>query len=457
MEAGTGVEDLAGQIQGQVVTPGDDGWDAARQAWNLHAEQHPEAVVRPTGSADISATLAYARENGLRVTAQALGHGAAAMGSLEGTILIRTTALDSIEIDSDGRVAKIGAGVIWRDVLNAAGEHGLAALSGSSPNVSAVPYSLGGGLSWLGRPYGLSCNNVRSIDVVTADGEHRVIDAENEPDLFWAMRGGGGNFGIVTGIEVNLFPHREVYAGTLIFPPDNAAQAFRAWRDWTETVPDEVTSVCRILTPPPIPDVPEPLRGRMVMTIGICFAGDPAEGPDLVAPMRALGEPIMDMLGPMPTKGLCEIHMDPEPPVPGIGHHGLVRELPDEAIDAFLEQVGPGSGSPLLLAELRHAGGALGRVPENPGALASLDAAYVMFAVGLPMAPEMVEPIGGALDGVREALEPWLAPTGYMNFAEQPTEPESLFAPETLQRLRDVKSKWDPDSVIRANHDIGTG
>src|SRR3954447_22820674 len=170
MEAGTIASDLGRKVSGQVSTPGSDGWDAARQAWNLHADQHPEAVVRPTGSADISATMAYAREHGLRVTAQALGHGAAAMGSLEGTILIRTTGLDSIEVDPDRRVAKIGAGVIWRDVLNAAGEHGLAALSGSSPNVTAVPYSLGGGLSWLGRPYGLSCNNVRSIDVVTADG-----------------------------------------------------------------------------------------------------------------------------------------------------------------------------------------------------------------------------------------------------------------------------------------------
>jgi hypothetical protein len=192
----------------------------------------------------------------------------------------------------------------------------------------------------------------------------------------------------------------------------------------------------------------------MVLTIGVAYAGDPADGPELVAPLRGLGEPIMDMLDTMPAAGLCEIHMDPEPPVPGIGHHGLVRELPDEAIDAFLEKVGPGSNSPLLLAEIRQAGGALGRVPENAGALGSLDGAYVMFLIGLPMAPEMVEPIVASQNATRDAMEPWLAPTGYMNFAERPTKPEDLWAAETLQRLRDVKSKWDPDGLIRANHDI---
>ena len=295
---------------------------------------------------------------------------------------------------------------------------------------------------------------MRSIDVVTADGEFRTIDGDNEPDLFWAMRGGGGNFGIATAMEINLFSHREVYAGTMIFPPDKAAEAFRAWRDWTETVPDEMTSICRILTPPDIPDVPEPLRGRMVLTLGMCYVGDPADGPELAAPMRALGEPIMDFVGPMPAAGLCEIHMDPEPAVPAHGHHAQIRELPDEAIDAFLGEVGPGSDTPLLLAELRHAGGALGKVPDGAGALGSLEGAYVMLAIGLPMAPEMGPPIEAGLDDLYGAMEPWRSEAGYMNFADRPMTPEGLFPPETLARLRDVKSTWDPDGVIRANHDI---
>jgi hypothetical protein len=453
VEAGA-VAELAGRVDGDLASPESDGWDEARQAWNLIADQQPEAVVRVTNADDVSAAINFGRESGMRVTAQALGHGAAVMGDLAGTILIRTTGLDSIEVDPDRGVAKLGAGVIWRDARNAAGEHGFTALAGSSPNVSALPYSLGGGLSWLSRHYGLSCNSIRSLDVVTADGEQRTIEAETEPDLFWAMRGGGGNFAIATAMEIDLIPLAEVYAGTMIFPPDNAAEDFRKWRDWTETVPDTVSSIARILTPPPIPDVPEPLRGRMVLTIGVCFAGDPADGPELVAPMRELGEPLMDMLGPMPPAGLCEIHMDPEPPVPGLTHSAMIRELPDDAIDTFVGEVGPGSDSPLLLGELRHVGGALSRAREGCGALGFLDAAYLMLAVGLPMAPEMAQPVNAALDSLHDAMEPWAANGDYLNFAERPTPVESLFPPDNLEHLREIKSKWDPNGVIRANHDI---
>jgi FAD/FMN-containing dehydrogenase len=441
-------------IAGHIATPSDPDWDQARAAWNLVADQRPEAVALVESGEDIAKVVRFADENDLRMAGQGTGHGAVALGSLEGTILVKTERMRGIGIDADARTARVEAGVLVLELSEAAGAHGLSSLPGSSPDVGVTGYSLGGGLSWLGRRYGFACNRVRAIELVTADGERRTVDAENEPDLFWALRGGGGGYALVVALHLNLVPISEIYAGALLFPAELGADAVRAYRDWAGGVSDDVTSVVRFITPPPLPDVPEPLRGRPLLTIDGACIGSQAEGEATVAPLRELGETVMDTWGQIPAAGLCRIHMDPESPVPGLGHHALLRELPDEAIDAFAGVAGPDSGSPLLLTELRHLGGALARPDENGGALDHIEAGFALFGVGMLMAPEMGEAIDSHLDRVTESMQPWAAEGGYFNFAERACDAEAILPPEVCVRLAEVKRRYDPENRIVSNHAV---
>jgi hypothetical protein len=357
-----------------------------------------------------------------------------------------------IEIDPEARTARVEAGALAMELGEAAQAHGMCSLPGSAPDVGIVGYTLGGGLSWLGRRHGFACNRVAAIELVAADGEARRVDGETDEDLFWALRGGGGGYAVVTALELRLLPIAEVYAGALVFPAEVGADAVRAYRDWAEEMPDEVTSIIRFLRPPPVPDVPEPLRDRSLLTIDAACIGGEADGERAIAPLRELGEPIMDTFAQIPAAALNRIHMDPEQPVPALGHHDLIRELPDEAIDAFVDTVGPDAGSPLLLAELRHVGGALGRAPDGAGALDRLDARFVMLGIGMPMTPELGEAIDARLDLLVETMQPWAGEGGYFNFAERPADVDAILSAETCARLREVKDRWDPDGTIVANH-----
>jgi FAD/FMN-containing dehydrogenase len=441
-------------IAGRIATPTDADWDEARLAWNLVADQRPEAVAFVESAEDIAKVVRFADKNDLRVSGQGTGHGAVAVGSLEGTILIKTERMRGVEVDPDTQTARVEAGVLVLELSEAAGRHGLSSLPGSSPDVGVTGYSLGGGLSWLGRRYGFACNRVRAIELVTADGEQRTVDSENDPDLFWALRGGGGGYAIVAALQLDLVPIADIYAGALVFPAEVGAEAVRTYRDWAAGVSDDVTSVVRFITPPPIPDVPEPIRGRPLLTIDGACIGDQANGEATIAPLREIGETIMDTFGQIPAEGLCRIHMDPENPVPGIGHHQVLRDLPDDAIDAFAALAGPEAQSPLLLTELRHVGGALGREDESGGALSHLDAGYLMFGIGMPMTPELGQAIGAHLDRFDEAMQPWAAEGGYFNFAERPCDTDAILPPETCARLADVKRRYDPDNMIVANHAV---
>jgi FAD/FMN-containing dehydrogenase len=441
-------------IAGRIATPTDADWDEARLAWNLVADQRPEAVAFVESAEDIAKVVRFAGENDLRVSGQGTGHGAVAVGSLEGTILIKTERMRGIEVDPDAQTARVEAGVLVVELSEAAGRHGLSSLPGSSPDVGVTGYSLGGGLSWLGRRYGFACNRVRAVELVTADGEPRTVDAENDADLFWALRGGGGGYAIVSALRLDLVPIADIYAGALVFPAEVGAEAVRTYRDWAAGVSDDVTSVVRFITPPPIPDVPEPIRGRPLLTIDGACIGDQANGEATIAPLREIGETIMDTFGQIPAEGLCRIHMDPENPVPGIGHHQVLRDLPDDAIDAFAALAGPEAQSPLLLTELRHVGGALGREDENGGALSHLDAGYLMFGIGMPMTPELGQAIEAHLDRFDEAMQPWAADGGYFNFAERPCDTDAILPPETCARLADVKRRYDPDNMIVSNHAV---
>ena len=439
-------------IRGRVATSSDSDWDEARQAWNLAADQRPAAVAFVESAADVSKVVRFARGNGLKVAGQGTGHGAMSLGALEDTILVKTERMRAVEIE--GERARVEAGAVSEDVAGAAIEKAMCSMPGTSPNVGIAGYTLGGGLSWLGRKYGWACNRVAAIELVAADGEPRTVDAMTDPDLFWALRGGGGGYAIVTALHVDLLPISEAYAGALLLPAELTRDALHVYRDWAAQAPEEVGSLVRMMNLPPIPDVPEVIRGKKFLQIAAACIGSREEGERAIAPLREIGEPLMDTFDQVPATGLTRIAMDPEPPVPGLGHHRVIKELPEEAIDAFYDAGGPDSGSPLLLAELRQLGGALARPAENGGALDKLDGAFVMFGIGMLMDPAMREPIEGQLDKMADAMQPWAAEGGYFNYAERPCDVDAILPEETCRRLSQVKRSWDPDDLIRSNHSV---
>jgi FAD/FMN-containing dehydrogenase len=448
--AAADLNQLGASLEGDLFKPGDAGWDAARQAWNLVADQHPDAVALVSGPDDVAAVVSFARENGLGVVGQGTGHGAMALEPLAGALVVKTERLRDVEVDPGAKRARVGAGVLVRELVDAAQEHGLSGMPGSSSDVSVVGYTLGGGLGWLARRHGFACNHVLAIELVTSDGELRRVDADEERELFWALRGGGGNFGVVTALETALIPIAEVYAGSLVLPAENGRGIFHRYRAWAETVSDDITSIARFLRLPPLDEIPEPLRDRPLVTLGACYAGDADQGAEVIAPLRELGEPIMDTFGAMPPSQLVTIHMDPEEPVPALLNHALLRELPDEAVDAFVDAAGPESGSPLLFAELRQAGGALAPQPDA-GALSGVDAAFVLNAGGALMDPGLAPAISTHLDAVADAVGPWATGASLLNFAERRAELDTLFPADTVRRLGEEKGRWDPDGLFRAN------
>jgi FAD/FMN-containing dehydrogenase len=448
------VEDLRDRLAGEIVLPGDGGWDAARQAWNLSVDQRPVAVVFPESAEDAAAVVELARAVGLRLAPQGTGHSAAPMGPLEGTILVKTSRMRGVEIDAPAERARVRAGALWGEVVPAAAEHGLAALAGSAKDVGVVGYTLGGGLGWLARHRGLACNSVLAIEAVTADGRIVRADADNEHDLYWALRGGGGSFAIVTALEFALYRVAEVYAGALFWPLARAGEVLHTWRELVATAPDELTSLGRLMQFPPIPEVPEPFRGRAFVLVEAAYCGPEADGAALLQPLRELG-PETDTLATIPVEGLSELHMDPPQPVPGAGDGMLLSELPPDAVDALVGIAGADSGSPLLSVEVRHLGGALANAPASNGALSSIDAGFALYAVGMAMDAEMKAAAQAHAAKVQDALAAWNAGRSFMNFTERHSaDPSELFDATTYARLQRVKAEYDPDDVIRGNHSI---
>jgi FAD/FMN-containing dehydrogenase len=441
------------RTKGAVVRPGDERWDAARQAWNLAVDQQPLAVAFPGDEEDVAAIVRYARAAGLRVAPQRTGHNAAPLGSLDETIILRTDDLRGVEIDAASRRARVRAAAKWEDVVPAASELGLAALHGSTGDVSVVGYSLGGGLGWYARKHGLAANSVTAVELVTADGELVRVDAEHEPELFWALRGGGGNFGVVTAVEFDLIEQAEDYAGVLFFPWERADEVLHAWREWLPTTPDDLTSVGRILQFPPFPEVPEPLRGNAFALVEAVYLGSEHDGRELLEPLRALG-PALDTFAVVPPAGIAELHMDPPKPVPGVTGSRLLGELPAAAIDELLEVAGPGSGSTLLSVELRQLGGALARSAPEHGAIDTLAGEYAYFGAGIAAAPPLAAANTAQLERVAATLAPYSAGREYANFTEANGGADRFFADETLARLRAVKADVDPDGVFQANHEL---
>ncbi len=308
--------------------------------------------------------------------------------------------------------------------------------------------------SFMGRKHGLAANRVQAVELVTADGALVRADREHESELFWALRGGGGSFGVVTAIEVELLPITEIYAGHLWYPLERAGEVLHAWRELTQQdPPDELTTVGRLLNLPPIPEIPEPVRGKSFVIVEAFHLGDPAEADRLLAPLRALG-PVNDTLASISMPALSHVHMDPEQPVPGLGDGLTLSELPPEAVDELVTVAGPGSRFPLLSVELRHLEGELGRERPGAGALSMINGAYVLYAVGMTPVPELKAPTRAQVQAVKGAMTPWTADQMYLNFADSRQPVQTFWGEKAFARLRRIKATVDPDDVIRANHPV---
>jgi len=451
--AGRDLAALRAAVAGPVSVPGDAGYDQARQAWNLVADQRPAVVVEAGSADDVAQAVRYARARGMRIAPQGTGHGAEPLEPLDGAMLLRTTRMRQVRIDPAARTARAEAGAVWADVIAPAADHGLAGLAGSSPGVGVAGYTLGGGMGWLARRYGLAASSVTAAELVTPNGELVRADEGHEPELLWAIRGGGGSVGVLTALEMRLYPVRELYAGALFFPMARAADVLHAWRAWTATVPDEVTSMTHLLRFPPLPELPEPLRGQAFAVIEAAYLGDAGAGAELIAPLRALG-PDRDTFAMIPAAALGQLNMDPDQPVPTRGDGTLVADLPPAAIDALAAVAGPDAGTALATVEVRHLGGALARPAAGGGAQPSLAASYMIFAAGFAPTPDAAAAAAAQAQAVKDALAPWHAGYDYYNFAETPAAASAVLPPASWQRLQQIKTSYDPDRVIISAHPV---
>ncbi|QIS11103.1 FAD-binding oxidoreductase [Nocardia arthritidis] len=438
---------------GPVFRPGDEGYEAEIAGFQTAYTHRPALVVGAVHAEDVRSAVEYAARQGLPVAVQATGHGLSV--AADGGVLISTRRMTAITIDPATRIARIGAGVRAGALVEAAARHGLAPLNGSSPSVGVVGYSLGGGTGILARQFGYAADHVRAIELVTADGRVRRLTPGDE--LFGAVLGTGGNFGVITALEVELVELTEVWGGQLVFDTPLVDAALAAWREWTATVPEELTSTVVLLTFPDIPQVPEPLRGRYVASFRIAFTGSAEEGERLVAPLRAVGPRLKDDLRTMPYTENHTIHSDPEHPHGYAATNAMLGELTPETLSALLALTGP-DGPLRVVVDIRHLGGALRRPGPNGVAVDHRDAAYVVRVIAMP------EPADGAaapaaLAQVREALAPWTIGHS-LNFlygagaAADEAQTRAGYAAETYARLAALKSKYDAHNMFRFNRNI---
>ncbi|HYH58961.1 MAG TPA: FAD-binding oxidoreductase [Thermoleophilaceae bacterium] len=441
-------------INGRSVRPDDEGWDSAHEAFNTRIDQRPEAMVFPADEADVVTIVNYAREHGLRIAPQATAHNAGPLGSLDGTLVVQTSDLQHISIDPAGHRVRVGSGVKWEKIAPQLSDHGLAGLHGSSPDVGIAGYSLGGGIGWLARKYGMQTNSVTAIELVTSDGQFIRATAQNHPDLFWALRGGNGNYGVVTAIEFAVYPVEELYAGAMFFPFERASEVLHTWRELLPTFPDELMTWANILHFPPLPELPEQFRGQSYVIVMGAYLGEEPEGRDLLRRVRDLG-PAIDTFAMVPPAVLGDLAMDPPDPLPITSGHELLEELPASLIDEFLSIAGPesDSGNSLTLFNLRHMGGALARKSPGAGARATLAGEVSLFVLGVVEDDEAARAVDGRIARLVAAAQPYRAGE-YPNFVEEPADASAFFDTETWQRLREVKALYDPEDMFKGNHHI---
>jgi hypothetical protein len=443
-------ESLRRLCGGAVYLPGDAGYDSARAPWNVAVEHYPAAVAYPAFPDEVADVLRAARAAGLRVAVQGTGHGAAPFeGRLGEAVLLRTSAMTELTVT--GRSARVGAGVLWGSVTEAAGARGLAALHPSTPDVGVVGYSLGGGISWYARSYGLQSSSVTAAELVLADGTFVRCSETCEPELFWALRGGGGGLGVVTAVEFDLLPVPDVVAGMLVWDWTAAERVLPLWAEWSVTAPEQATTSFRLLQAPDIPEVPAELRGRRLVVIDGAVLGDDEAAGGVLAPLRA-ARPEVDTFLRVPAPLLTRMHLEPEGPAPGYARSAPLRELPPAAVDALLALAGPGSGSTLTVAELRQLGGALARPDPRGGVLDRLDGQFLALGIGLAEDPDAYAEHVAQAGRLLDALAPWATGTAYLPMLDDAVESRTGFPASSWSRLQQVRSAADPTGLLIAQH-----
>lgn len=435
-------------IPAALARPGEPGYQLATP-WNMAVPVRPAAVVPVRSADDVARAVRYAAEQGLRVAVQRTGHGALPVG--EDTLLVHTGGLDELRVDPLRRRARVGAGVLWRQVGDAAAAHGLAPLAGSAPGVGVVGMLTGGGIGPLSRTHGLAADRVTAFELVTGEGRQLRVTAQEHPDLFWGLRGGKGALGIVTAVELDLLPVAEIHGGTVYFDGSDAAAVLHAWRAWSAGLPEHANTSVALLQLPDRPTVPPPLAGRLTVAVRFTSTAGDDEAARVLAPIRAAATPLIDTVTRMPTAAIGSVHADPVDPMPVHDGSTLLRELPADSVDALLALAGPGSGSPQAVVELRRLGGALSRPGAHPSAYDHRDAAYHLFVVGV-LAPPVAAAVPAHTAAVLAALRPAATGAVLANFASAADRGLSpvCYRPQTLARLSALAARHDPAGVLAA-------
>jgi FAD/FMN-containing dehydrogenase len=439
-------------ITGTVIRPQDEAYDAARQVHNTVFDKRPSLIVRAANAADVARTVVFAREHGLEIAVRGGSHSLAGHGTSDGGIVLDMSAMKGLHIDPERRLAWAQAGLTAGEVTAAAAAHGLAVPFGDTASVGIGGLTLGGGVGWLARKYGLTIDALVAADVVTADGRLITASAAEHSDLFWAIRGGGGNFGVVTRFQFRLFPVDTVLGGMLLLPATR--EVLRSLVPIASSAPEELTTISMLMPAPPAPFVPVAAQGRLALAILFVYAGDPADGAAAIAPFKAVAAPIAEVAMPMPYPGIYEFTSQGEQRGAS-AHRSLFLDAMDDAtIDTILERMAAPS-SPVAMTQIRVLGGAVARVPATATAYAHRDAT-VMIALITPFEDPAEEPVHEAwTHAYFEALRP--AATGvYANFLgnEGAGRVREAYPDLTYQRLAQVKRRYDPGNLFHLNQNI---
>jgi FAD/FMN-containing dehydrogenase len=451
------VEALRAGLRGEALLPSETGYDAARRVFNGMIDRHPRLIVRCAGVADVMRAVTFARERGLPVSVRSGGHGVAGHAICEDGLVIDLSPMRGVRVDPVRRRLWAEGGCLWRDVDTEAQAHELATPGGTISETGIGGLTLGGGFGWLSRLYGLSCDNVRSVDVVTADGRFLTASTEEHHDLFWAVRGGGGNFGVVTAFEYQLYPVGRIVGGILVYPAERAGEVLRQYRAMAETAPDELSLLAAFASAPAAPFVPPEVQGQPVLVVFGGFFGPHEQADELLKPWRALG-PVVDLFGPMPYTAL-QTMLDALAPTGTRNYWKAenLRELSDEVIEALIA-CNPDRPGPLSMVQVIASGGAVNRVPADATAYPHRDVPYLVHIVGMWADPaEDARGISWARETWR-ALHPFSAGGVYQNFIsdEDDTAAREAYG-ASYARLAAIKRQYDPTNVFHGNQNVTPG
>ncbi|HKC45598.1 MAG TPA: FAD-binding oxidoreductase [Burkholderiales bacterium] len=450
------VEALRAGIRGEVVTPRDGAYDAARKIWNGMVDRRPAVIVRSSNAQDVRHAVNFARERRILVSVRGGGHHIAGNSVADRSLVIDQSALRAVRVDPERRIARVAPGALLGDFDREAQAFGLATPLGINSTTGVAGLSLGGGFGWLSRKHGMTIDNLVSADMVTADGRQRVVSASQEPDLFWAIRGGGGNFGVVTSFEFKLHPvGPEVYAGLVVYPFDQARKVLRAWRDFTVDAPTDLSVWTVLRKAPPLPFLPETVHGKDVVVFALVYAGDLASGERAAAPVLKFGNPVGSALGPSPYAGF-QAAFDPLL-TPGARNywksHNFAR-LDDGALEVAIAAAAaaPGPECEVFIAQL---GGAMGQVAPTDTAYAGRDASYVMNVHGRWQSADDDDRGREWARRLFRDAAPFSTGGGYLNFfTEDEGERVGQAYGVNYERLQGIKRRFDPDNLFRMNMNV---